>query len=242
MVAAWSGTAFMFVQLLQSVLGYSPLEAGLRLAPIALISGLGGLASVPLVNRLGRKLVIIVGLIIEALGAAMFLTYHPSQGFGLAIFYYLIFSAGQSLVFAPCVASAMEAVPREKAGIASGANNTMRQVALAFGIAVSGSVLSSSYRHSLAGKRANLNLDPKTMDEAGRSIASAVQTAGHLPAQGSTNLLHAANDAFDPALHASMVVALLFCVVGIVASIVWLPKGNVDGAAPEFDAAAIAAH
>jgi EmrB/QacA subfamily drug resistance transporter len=226
MVMAWSGSAFMFVQLLQSVLGFSPLQAGLRVVPTAIIGACGSIAGVPLTLRYGRKRVIVFGLSLEAVGALLFLNFALSQGYAGAITYFLIFSAGQALVFSPCIASAMDSVPREKAGSASGANNTIRQVSLAFGVAITGSVMSSTYRDGLATRVSDSGLDAATIDKARKSIASAVQTAGELPQESGRRLLSAAKDAFVPAVHSSMLVAAVICVLGTVATIVWLPKDS----------------
>jgi EmrB/QacA subfamily drug resistance transporter len=223
MVAAWAGTAFVFVQLLQSVLGYSPLEAGLRLLPFAVVGALGGVLSTPLAIRVGRKLAICLGLGFQALGSALFLTYRISGGYLMAITFYLIFSTGQTVVFSQTIASAMDAIPREKAGVASGANNTVRQAGLAFGVAISGSLLSTTYRSELSDRTSGLGLDAQTLEQAGRSISSAVQVAEGLPADSGDGLLVAARGAFIPGLHAAMVVALLACLLGIVATAIWLP-------------------
>jgi EmrB/QacA subfamily drug resistance transporter len=223
MVCAWAGTAFVFVQLLQSVLGFSALKAGLALLPFAVMAVLGGLLSTPLAAIVGRKWAICLGLGCEALGSALFLTYRLSGGYPMAIAFYLVFSAGQTVVFSQTVAAAMDCIPREKAGVASGANNTLRQAALAFGVAISGSLLSSTYRSQLADRTAGLGFDAATVEKAGRSIGSAVQEAKTLPGSRGADLLVVARESFIPGLHAAMLVALIACLLGIAATIIWMP-------------------
>jgi MFS family permease len=223
MVMAWSGTAFIFVQLLQSVLGYSPLEAGLRLAPFAIVGAFGGLFGPPLAAKIGRKKAICLGLGTEGIGSALLFTYHLSGGYTTAAIYMTIFSAGQSVVFSQAIASVMDSVPREKSGVASGANNTCRQLGLAFGVALGGSILSSRYRSELATRSVSLGLDETTLDQAGKSIASAVQTSSKLPGAAGEGLLSAARDAFIPAMHSAMLFAVGMCVLGIAVTAIWLP-------------------
>jgi len=224
MVMAWAGTSFVFVQLLQSVLGFSPLRAGIGLTPVAVVAAIGGLASTPLAARFGRRIVIACGLAAQAIGAALFLTYQLSGGYWVAITYLIVFSAGQSLVFTQCVASAMDSVPRERSGVASGANNTMRQAGVAFGIAITGSIMSSSYRSHLAAAGDSLNLPADLVAKAGRSIASAVATAQDVGGTTGATLLGAAKDSFVPAFHTAMLAGLIFCVLGIIVAVIWIPE------------------
>jgi hypothetical protein len=90
-------------------------------------------------------------------------------------------------------------------------------------------VLSTSYRGGLSSRAAGLGIDPGTLDEAGRSIAGAVQAASTLPTESGRRLFDAATDAFGPAIHACMLVALLICVAGIVVGLVWLPNNREIG-------------
>ena len=223
-IAGVSGSLFMFAQLLQSVLGYGPLQAGIRLAPFAIIAAAAGLASVRLANIIGRKRAMVGGLLLEAAGAALFLFYNSSQGYVTAAVFFSLVILGQSIVYPHSIASVMESVPEEKAGVASGVSNTCRLLAFSLGVAIAGSVLSSSYRHGLRTRAASLGLDRGDVDEAGRSIATAVRTADKLGGAKGDGLLHAAREAFNPAVHGAMLVAVVICVVGAIASIAWLPN------------------
>ena len=224
MLMAWAGTSFIFVQLLQSVLGFSPLRAGIGLTPVAVVSAIGGLASTPVATRIGRRVTIACGLTMQGVGAALFLTYQLTGGYWVAITYLLVFTGGQSLVFTQCVASAMDSVPRERAGVASGANNTVRQMGVAFGIAITGSIMASSYRSHLSSIGATLGLPGELIATAGRSIASAAAVSKSVGGDAGTALFGAAKDAFVPAFHSAMLVALICCIVGIIVAAIWIPE------------------
>ena len=224
MVMAWAGTSFIFVQLLQSVLGFSPLRAGIGLTPVAVVSAVGGLASTPLATRIGRRITITFGLALQGAGAVLFLTYQLSGGYWTAITYLLVFSIGQSLVFTQCVASAMDAVPRVRSGVASGASNTLRTAGMAFGIAIIGSIMASSYRSHLTAIGSDLHLPADLVAKAGRSIASAVAESKAVGGDTGAALFGAAKDAFVPAFHSAMLVALICCILGIIVAAIWIPE------------------
>jgi len=228
MVAAWAGTNFLFVQLLQSILGYSPYEAGIRLIPFAAIGAVGGLCSAPLAGVFGRKRLVLTGLALQLSGAVMFLFYDSSQGYFTAMIYLLIFNGGQSVVFAQCIASVMESVPREKSGVASGANSTLRQSAMAFGIAISGSIFSTNYRSELRDGASQAGFDGDTIERAGRSVASAARLADDLGGETGARLFALTSDAFTSALHTAMLMAIGFCAIGIAVAAIWLPGGRGD--------------
>ncbi|MGE0305218.1 MAG: MFS transporter [Acidimicrobiia bacterium] len=223
MVAAWAGTNFLFVQLLQSILGYSPYEAGIRLIPFAAIGAVGGLCSAPLAGRIGRKRLVICGLLLQMAGAILFLFYDASQGYWIAMAYLLIFNGGQSVVFSQCIASVMESVPREKSGVASGANSTLRQSAMAFGIAISGSIFSTTYRSELRDRATEAGFDGATIETAGRSVASAARLATDLGGDAGDRLFAITSDSFTSAMHIAMIMAIGFCAIGLAVAAIWLP-------------------
>ena len=221
---AWAGTTFIFVQLLQSVLGFSPLRAGIGLTPVALLTAVGGLASASLAARIGRRTAIVLDLTLQGIGAAVFLTYQLSGGYWTAITFLMIFTVGHPLVLPQCVASAMDSVPRERAGVASGATNTLRSAGVAFGVAIAGSIMSSSYRSHLSSIGGKSGLPGDLLGKAGRSIAAAISTSERTGGTVGAQLSNAARDAFEPALHTAMLSCVIMCALGIVVAAVWIPE------------------
>ncbi|MGW8063578.1 MFS transporter [Streptomyces ziwulingensis] len=138
------GSIFLLSQYMQNVLGYSPTEAGLRMLPWTgmpmLVAPVAGILS----DRVGGRPVVAAGLFFQAAGLghlAYVVTTDASYGSQLPG---LIMSGiGMALYFAPASAIVMSSVTVKEQGIASGANNALREVGGALGIAVMASVFSA---------------------------------------------------------------------------------------------------
>ncbi|MGP4046380.1 DHA2 family efflux MFS transporter permease subunit [Streptomyces sp. 2A115] len=139
------GLTAMWVTLsiyMQSVLGLSPLQTGLALAPAALVMfpvfGIGG----PIIDRTGGKWFLVSGLVIFALAAGyVVLMARDESSLWLMMPGVLMAGVGQGLVFAPLVSIAMFEVPESDRGAASGAFNAIRQTGFVIGAAVVGALL-----------------------------------------------------------------------------------------------------
>jgi EmrB/QacA subfamily drug resistance transporter len=137
MYAGLFGALFLMSQFLQTCLGYSPLEAGVRLLPWAgppmIIAPIAG----ALADRYGNRPLMAFGLALQAIGLAwVALIASPGLSYaqlGLAL---TIAGTGTSFCF-PTVANAiMGSVPLEEAGVASGTNSTLRELGGVLGVAV----------------------------------------------------------------------------------------------------------
>jgi EmrB/QacA subfamily drug resistance transporter len=137
MYAGLFGTLFLMAQFFQTALGYSPLQAGLRLlpwtaTPMVVAPLAGGLA-----DRFGNRPFMTLGMIMQAvgLGWVAFIA-SPDVGYlqlGIAL---TIAGVGTSLCFPTVANSVMGSVPPEEAGPASGTNSSLRELGGVFGVAV----------------------------------------------------------------------------------------------------------
>lgn len=145
MYASLFGVLFLMMQFLQTALGYSPLEAGLRTLPWTgapmLIAPIAG----ALADRFGNRPFLLVGLALQAAGLGWIaaiakpgMSYTPlAVALGVA-------GVGISLCF-PTVANAVVgSVPPSEMGIASGTNSALREIGGVFGIAVLAGVFAHS--------------------------------------------------------------------------------------------------
>jgi EmrB/QacA subfamily drug resistance transporter len=138
------GSIFLLSQYMQRVLGYSPTEAGLRMLPWTgmpmLVAPLAGYLS----DRIGGRPVVAAGLFLQAVGLGWYGAVVASDATYASQLPALIISGiGMSLYFAPASALVMSSVAPHEQGIASGANNALREVGGALGIAVMSSVFSA---------------------------------------------------------------------------------------------------
>ncbi len=137
--AAWAGMAYESLWL-QSVLGLSPIKAGLVVLPCSLaafaVSGSIG----RIMHRTSPRLLIGSGLLVIAAGALAQAVIRAGSGWAVVIPGLALVGIGAGLAMAPLSATAMAAVPHSRAGMAGGAVSTFRQLGYAFGIAVLGEV------------------------------------------------------------------------------------------------------
>ncbi|MFF4034884.1 DHA2 family efflux MFS transporter permease subunit [Streptomyces sviceus] len=138
------GSIFLLSQYMQGVLGYSPTEAGLRMLPWTgmpmLVAPIAGILS----DRIGGRPVVATGLFFQAAGLAYMASVVTVDASYAAQLPGLILSGiGMALFFAPASNLVMSSVLPKEQGIASGANNALREVGGALGIAVMASIFSS---------------------------------------------------------------------------------------------------
>jgi EmrB/QacA subfamily drug resistance transporter len=144
MYAGLFGALFLMSQLLQTGLGFSPLQAGLRLLPWTvppmIIAPLAG----TLADRYGNRPFMVLGLVLQAAGYAWVASIaHAGMGYAELGVAFTIAGIGTSFCF-PTVANAiMGSVPIEQAGVASGTNSTLRELGGVCGVAILASVFAS---------------------------------------------------------------------------------------------------
>ncbi|HLJ66966.1 MAG TPA: DHA2 family efflux MFS transporter permease subunit [Chloroflexota bacterium] len=133
---------------LQSVLGLDALHAGFVFTPMALTSTFVAPFAGRMVDRVGGKWILTLGLTLFAIGFGMVIAFASLNSQGLSFTLPLILAGiGMGCTFAPLTTLAMQNVPPASAGAASGFLNTMRQVGGAVGSSVIGAVL--QYRLSI---------------------------------------------------------------------------------------------
>ncbi|KPI32911.1 drug resistance transporter, EmrB/QacA subfamily, partial [Actinobacteria bacterium OV450] len=138
------GSIFLLSQFLQGVAGYSPTEAGLRMLPWTgmpmIVAPVAGILS----DRIGGRPVVAAGLAFQALGLGWFAMILDADVSYAAQLPALILSGiGMALYFAPAANVLMSTVRPADQGKASGANNALREVGGALGVAVLASVFSA---------------------------------------------------------------------------------------------------
>src|SRR5512133_3600169 len=186
------GSVFLLTQHLQFVLGYTPLQAGVRILPIAALVVAAPLAA-RLAEGIGTKLVVAAGLLTVAGALWLLSTVQLSDGYGLAATALALLGIGMGLTMAPATESIMGSLPLAKAGVGSAMNDTTRQVGGALGVAVLGSILAASYAAAI--QPALRDAPPPIAQTAGNSIGATTTIAARLGPQGQ-GLLEAARSAF----------------------------------------------
>jgi MFS transporter, DHA2 family, multidrug resistance protein len=225
------GAIFALTQFLQDAHGYSALEAGAAMVPLAGGLMVGAGSSIKLVARFGTRRVLVMGLLTLAatLSASQLWTFDMAYWpIGLWLF---AFAMSMGWVMGPATGSVMSSVPEAKSGIGSAMNDVTRQVAGALGTAVVGSLITSLYVANLGDAAASLPEASRSAAE--DSVGQAQAVAATLSDSAGSQLSHAASVAFTDALGIGFVVAACAAVLGAVAVRRWLPSD--DRARPETD-------
>ncbi len=226
---AMFGSLFFLTQYMQFILGYTPLQAGLRTAPIALVIVTVAPITGALVQRLGNKVLVSAGMTVAAAGLFWMSRLTPGSGYGHVLEAMIILATGMSLAMTPATESIMGSLPREKAGVGSAMNDTTRQIGGALGVAVLGSVFTSTYSAGIANVIARL--PAQVAAEVESSVGAALGVARQMGGTSGAGLAHVATGAFIDAMSRALVIGSLIALLGGLVSLVWLPSR------PEPDAA-----
>ncbi len=143
------GSIFLLAQFLQTVQHYSPLQAGLRTLPWTAMPVLVAPIAGALSDRIGGRPLLISGLALQAIGLGwLAAVVSPTVAYVTLIPAFVVTGVGMSLFFAPVANVVLGSVRRDQEGIASGANNAIRELGGVFGIAVLGAVFSAHHGYS----------------------------------------------------------------------------------------------
>jgi hypothetical protein len=177
--------------------------------------------SARLVEAVGTKIVVFVGLLTVAAGLTLLSTVEVSSGYGLVAASIAVIGAGMGFTMAPATESIMGSLPLAKAGVGSAMNDTTRMVGGALGVAVLGSVLASSYGSAI--EPALRGAPPQLAQAAGDSIGAAATIAAQLGPAGRP-LLDAARAAFIGGMGDAVLVGAAVAALGAVLVLLFLPS------------------
>lgn len=216
---AMFGTVFMLTQHLQFVLGYTPLQAGFRVMPVATMV-IAAPLSARLTERFGTKIVVTTGLLIVSIAMAVLALTTDTTSYAPVAIAIALLGIGMGTAMAPATDSVMGSLPLAKAGVGSAMNDTTRQVGGALGVAILGSILASSYSATMSSAVAQL--PPEAGNVASDSIGGALAVAAQI-GEAAAPLVQAAKDAFVSAMHSAVWVAVGVAAVGALLTWLFLP-------------------
>ncbi|MFF5476859.1 MFS transporter [Streptomyces sp. NPDC012935] len=189
------GSLFLLTQHMQFVLGYEPLEAGLRTAPLALMivalnfTGVAAKWSA----RLGNPLAIGFGMAVMAAGLASIATM-ASGGYAGTLLGLVLIGTGAAVASPAMSHAIMSAIPPEKAGVGGGINGTVAEFGTGLGVAVLGALLNSRFT--------------ALIPVAATSLPAALAAAGSAEEKAEIT------DAFSSGLESSLLVGALAVLLG----------------------------
>ena len=239
------GVIFVLSLYLQGVLGFTALQAGLTFLPFAALTLLVAPSAGLLTARFGPKWVVTAGMLIEAATIfALSRVLSPSTPQSTIILILLGYGVGVGLAIAQLTNVVLSEVPPQRLGAASGANNTLRQVGSALGIAVIGAVLASTLSLSAKSRLATEAEIPdfvkamigKSLDEGVGVGEGSFRLSGAPSGMEQTPAFQRVGaiirDSFTDATRAAGLAASLFVLLGAVSSL-FIPNTVRRAASPK---------
>jgi EmrB/QacA subfamily drug resistance transporter len=220
------GWTFFVTQYFQSILGWSPLNAGLAALPIGVILTVVSARSAAVAARLGTNRAIALGALLCTVAMIYWrLTMNTDTTYPIFFVGQLFFGTGLGLMISPATNSVMSSVPVHKAGIGSAMNDMTRQLGGALGIAVLGSVANTMYRAQLLPIVDNVaGLPEAARETALHGIQGAHTVAADLASDLSAQLLTVSNSAFLQGIYQAQIVAIVVLLVVAFMAYRFLPR------------------
>jgi EmrB/QacA subfamily drug resistance transporter len=220
-VSASMFSMFLYLTLyIQDVLGYGPLQAGLRFLPITLMTFVVAPISGKLSVRVPIRLLLGAGLALVSAGLLAMTAIDASSGWSTLIPGFLLAGVGVGLINPPLASTAVGVVHHSRSGMASGINSTFRQVGIATGVAGLGAI----FQHDVTGKTeaalASSTGGHQVLGAAHGKLSGALvsgevsRLTRHLSASAQAALGHAYRAGFTSALTTILLVAAAIALVG----------------------------
>jgi len=138
------GSLFFITQLFQIGMGYSPLQAGLRILvwmamPMVVAPVAGALA-----DRIGNRPFMAIGMAMQAIGLGwLAMVAEPGTGYGTMIAPLIISGIGTAMCFPTVANEVTGSVPLADVGVAAGTNNALNALGGVFGIAIMAAIFAA---------------------------------------------------------------------------------------------------
>ena len=215
---------FLYLTLyIQDDLGYGPLAAGVRFLPMTLLIFFTSFFAGRLTVRIRSRLLLGVGMLFVTGGLLLMGTTHPDSTWTVLLPGFLVAGFGVGIVNPVLASGAVSVVQPQRSGMASGANNTFRQVGIATGIAVLGAVFQSQILAHTTTALGKSPYGPQILRRGGAQLQGAMAAGGvrgALPSIPSAAARQALLDAykvgFSSTLNHLMDIGAVVAVVGAV--------------------------
>jgi Na+/melibiose symporter-like transporter len=223
------GGVFVMTFYLQSIKGFSALQDGLGVLPLA-----GALIAVApqapaLVRRFGARAVCTLGMLIAAAGLAGLATLERDTAIWQLEVILFVFGVGMALVLPPATAQIVATVPEDEAGTSSAVNNVFRQVGGSIGIAVLGSVLATVYRSRIS---PDLGVLPVGVRSQAESSITATLGVAQIAGPRAQALVRPAENAFIDAMRITWLLAAIVVFAGAILVFLVFPGRSAVSAKP----------
>ena len=218
------GSLFVLTQFLQFDLGYTPLQAGVRVLPaagaIAVIAPLSAL----LQRSIGTKLTVAAGLVIVGAGLWQISLATAGATYLDTVAGMIMLGIGAGLAIPATTASVMNSVPVEHTGIGSATNGAFLQVGGALGVAIIGSLLATRYQGRMTAALAPYHVPAEITHTILGSVGGALEVAAGAGGIQGVMLAQAARSAFISGMDLGLRTGAVVAIAGGLLALATLPK------------------
>jgi hypothetical protein len=219
---------FLMTQYLQFDLRYSPLEAGVRVAPVALTLLVIAPMSVLVARRIGTKYVVGTGLLLIALSLGLLSRTSVTGTYRDCVVAFLLVGVGVALALAPCTESVMGSLPKRQAGVGSATSDTAMQFGGALGVGVLGTVLNLRYQNLMAHAVAHARVPTAVAQLIKGSLGAALVVAHRAPRPLGEELASLARRAFVSGMDEALVIAAVVVFAAALVVMALLPNRGTE--------------
>jgi EmrB/QacA subfamily drug resistance transporter len=226
------GSTFFFSLYLQNVKGYSPVQAGLRLFPFTVMILLIAPVSGRLSDRFGSRWFMTAGTLVLGAGLLLAVRYEPGSSYLTVILpSMVVMGSGMALTMAPMTSAVMASVPIQRAGVASAATNTSRELGGVFGIALLGAIVTSAFNRAFRARLLASGFPRQAIHTIAAGASQRGAAAGRLsvgtvlrhappgtPRSAAVTIVDAVHHSFTHAIHVGLLVAVGFAVLAAIVS------------------------
>lgn len=219
---AMGAALLLLAQWMQIIDGASPVQAGVRLLPVAIAGAIASLAAPPLARLTSARAVLAGGIVFAGLGM-LIIGLQPGVLVNLTVIIALIFVGFGMGSLAIGSAMIMYGTPAEKAGSAGALEETSYELGAVLGVAVLGSLAAILYRAGLTGNTVLDKLDHASLKQVNDSLGAAADVSEQ---SGLPELLKIASDSFTHSMQTAGIVGGVILLGVAVTVFLLTPKGT----------------
>ncbi|GAA3859335.1 MFS transporter [Streptomyces lacrimifluminis] len=171
------GAFYYLTQHLQFVLGYDALDTGLRMLPLAGAVFVGSALTGYFTPRVGMKVTVTAGMVGGTAALALLSQVDSGSAYGTFVIPLVVLGLAIGLALSPCTDAIMGAFPEAELGVGGAVNDTSLELGGSLGIAILGSLLSTSYASHLTDATNGSKLPTGALSSAQDSVGAGYQVA-----------------------------------------------------------------
>jgi len=232
------GALFVLTQYLQFSLGYSALQAGMRVLPAAGAIAVIAPFSTVLVRVIGTKLTVAAGLLVISGGLWQVATASAATTYAGILPGMILLGMGAGLTIPSATESVMGSLPGGHTGVGSATNGAFLQLGGSLGVAVIGSLLNTRYQNNMTSTLAPYHIPHAISQTILGSLGGALGVAGHVGGVLGAELGHVARSAFVSGMDLGLATGACVAAAGCLIALIVLPsRGAADPEAGADDGA-----